>query len=365
MVLVKPDLIDFELADLLKSQSEDIITAIINSYDRFHPNSSLAELPMKERRDWTRYEVNRMINILISGLPGSETGPKYSTADNLVERGWGFPEVIEIYFFVNKDAILPFIWERFASEPEKLQSAILQFDLCLLRYLTAITRSYADEINRRLLEKREHIAQMEERFRLAREIHDNLSQALGIIILKVSMAIDIVDNQRFDDIKPCLIDLKEVALSAYTESREALLGLRTDIQNSTDFFILLENFLTRYQRSFGIEIKYHFDEGLVDLPIKIATQLFCIIQEALANIRKHADTKNGCLMIHSESGGIEVIIQDYGKGFNSEKTEQENQQGIGLQVMKERTESVGGKFDIQSIVGQGTTIKIWLPVNII
>jgi two-component system nitrate/nitrite sensor histidine kinase NarX len=94
---------------------------------------------------------------------------------------------------------------------------------------------------------------------------------------------------------------------------------------------------------------------------EVASQLLRIIQEAMTNVRKHAGANNLWIVFKQDYDVLSITIQDDGRGFSPTQLAKDNQQHFGLQIMRERAQSIGGSLELDSQPGQGTQIVIRLP----
>jgi signal transduction histidine kinase len=103
-------------------------------------------------------------------------------------------------------------------------------------------------------------------------------------------------------------------------------------------------------------------DGLVrELPPGIRTTAFRIVQEALANVRRHAGARSVEVALGERGGGLHVVVRDDGRGFDPSAPEEPGH--LGLRAMPERAELVGGRLRIESGPGRGTTVEVWLPLD--
>jgi signal transduction histidine kinase len=127
---------------------------------------------------------------------------------------------------------------------------------------------------------------------------------------------------------------------------------------------LLNDYLAEYQRHHAVEIKLVIeDKESIELSATASTQLIRIIQEALNNIRKHAQANRVTIRLESHANQVCLHIEDDGTGYDPIAVEQEKTSSFGLQIMRERAESVGGSMDIEASPGRGTHLKVLIPVT--
>lgn len=216
--------------------------------------------------------------------------------------------------------------------------------------------------NARLYEKMRYVAVLEERERLAREMHDNLAQALSLVHVQVSHLETLLNSDHIDQAQTFLAETKHLVSEAYTDARDAIYSLRHGAATAVAFLPTLQNYLDHYRSSYGLSASLIVrDDRPIMLPNEAVIQLTRIVQEALTNARKHADATEIRVELERTPGTLWVLVQDNGHGFDESEVATEGK--YGLHVMRERAESLGGNLDIQTIPGQGTTIIATIPLT--
>lgn len=188
----------------------------------------------------------------------------------------------------------------------------------------------------------------EERARVAREIHDGLAQYLFAVSTHATML------EQGAPLEPTVSRLKEAATAAQQEARYAILALSTAAGNAT-----LDAALRRY-------VEFMTADGAIEVDIEIdpavrlapdeQIEVFRIVQEGLANVRKHANAERAEIVIGLRDGERFVAIRDDGAGFDGQATEA----GQGLKNIEARTKSIEGGFRLTSRPGFGTALEVVL-----
>jgi signal transduction histidine kinase len=218
-------------------------------------------------------------------------------------------------------------------------------------------------VNAQLYRQLRYLAALEERDRLAREMHDHLSQALGYLNVKASLTSDLLSTGRDQQAQESLLELKRVAKKVYTDVRETIFNLRTVVSPRVGLIPTLRDYLADYRAHYGVEADLVFgDIDLVELLPEVAGQLLCIVQEALANVRKHAGACRVRIRCDQEGDQVCIRIEDDGQGFLPDQVAEETSQHYGLQIMAERAESVGGSLELVSQPGLGTQVIVRMPL---
>ncbi len=204
-------------------------------------------------------------------------------------------------------------------------------------------------------------AEEKERKRIARELHDGIGQTLSAIKFSVENTIrDLQKPRSALDLKS-LEGLIPLTQKTIEEVRRIVKDLRPAILDDLGILATVAWFCREFQKVYSdirIEQKINIAEN--DIPLPLKTTIYRVLQEALNNVAKHSRADSVCLSLQKRSNGIELIVQDNGSGFDLEKAISLNpsQRGFGLASMRERAELEGGVFDIQSVIGQGTTIQV-------
>jgi signal transduction histidine kinase len=188
----------------------------------------------------------------------------------------------------------------------------------------------------------------EERARVAREIHDGLAQYLFAVSTHASML------EAGADPKEMVPRIKEAALAAQQEARYAILALSTAAGRSP-FDAALRRYVDVLTADGGLEVELEID-ATISLGPDEQIELFRIVQEGLANARKHAGASHAWVEIGQRGGERYVSVRDDGAGFELE----ESSAGQGLRNMRERAASIGGALSLRSTPGVGTALEVVL-----
>ncbi len=216
--------------------------------------------------------------------------------------------------------------------------------------------------NARLYRQVEQLAALEERTTLSRELHDELAQSLGAIQLKASLAASFLADGRVDRSMACLQELQEMAAAAYAGVRESIFNLRASVTPGSRFLTSLRDYLADYRLHYGMDVCLEAsDAAIAELSGDAELQVIRIVQEALANARRHAMAAKAWVRISGSEGEVHVSIEDNGRGFDPAGAAHAGRPHFGLHVMRERAEKVGGSLELDSCPGQGTRILVRLP----
>lgn len=215
-----------------------------------------------------------------------------------------------------------------------------------------------------LLEKERQVAVLEERERLSREMHDSLAQVLGYLHLKAQDTQRALSRNDVGKVGEELEDMASVAHEAYADVREAIIGLRSPVQPDGGIAGTLKDYLAKYSRRAGIHAELQIEgDWRPRFSPEVAVQVVRVVQEALTNVRKHANADWARVCIGREGREAVIVVEDNGQGFDTELLRQTDVLSFGMRTMRERVERVGGRFAVDSVPGEGTKVQIFVPVN--
>jgi nitrate/nitrite-specific signal transduction histidine kinase len=207
-----------------------------------------------------------------------------------------------------------------------------------------------------------YMATLEERDRLARELHDNLAQMLGYMNAKVCTAKHWLAGNQIESAFSDLLELERVTDQAYSDVREAIFSLRTIVSSGWELGPTLREYLADYNKRYGIDVQLCVEqEGLFDLTAEAQVQVLRIIQEALTNVRKHSGARGAQVRIRQAGQFTEITVEDDGTGFDAGGTSRKDARHFGLHIMRERATTVGGTLTVDSAQGHGTRVCLRVP----
>jgi signal transduction histidine kinase len=217
--------------------------------------------------------------------------------------------------------------------------------------------------NARLYQQTRELGVIEERNRLAREIHDTIAQGLTGIVLQLEATSALIQAKP-ERAGQRLAKATELARSTLAEARRSVWNLRPA---PLEELSLLEAIRAEARRltEEGLEVRTHIDGESRELGPDIENGLYRITQEALQNIRRHADARTVEIMLDWESDELSLTIRDDGQGFDPATFEGHRADGggFGLLGMRERARLLHGTLDVQSAPGAGTCLRVRVPLS--
>jgi signal transduction histidine kinase len=213
--------------------------------------------------------------------------------------------------------------------------------------------------NLRFAETLSHSAVVEERNRLAREIHDTLVQEFAGILLHLEA---VNGSDETVNLSECLARVRDLAKCGLEDARRMLLGLRPKSLEGAHLSDALDQLAERFSRDCGIQCSFNFSGRPHKLTAEIENELYRVAQEALCNVRKHSRAASVSILLSYKSGTVMLAIKDNGHGF-SIKQPQAGANGFGLPTMCDRASRLGGRMDINTGQGTGTELRMSVPLR--
>lgn len=238
---------------------------------------------------------------------------------------------------------------------------VLAFVLLLVGAVLAeyASRTKLIEANRRLREyalQIENQATLEERNRIAREIHDSVGHYLTAQSIQLENTAVFLEQDRIKAANH-LAKARQLGKDALTNIRASVATLRQNQIPKRSLSVMIEQLITEFESNTNIAIASEI--SLVSLlPTEVDTSIYRIVQEALTNIAKHSQATEVKLHLEQTVDKVILSIRDNGLGFN----QSDNTTGFGLQGMKERTAALNGKFSLTSSPNQGCKIQVQIPL---
>ncbi len=207
-------------------------------------------------------------------------------------------------------------------------------------------------------------AQEEERRRIARDIHDGPSQILANIIIMAEICEKMIEKKEIDAVKLELDGLKGMVRTVIKEIRKTIYDLRPMALDDLGLIPAIKRYVNQLNKEGKEQIRFIII-GEEDSPRYLDTTLFRIIQESVANIKRHALADNINIKLETSREYINLSIEDDGIGFNVKETltDTKDVEGLGLMGIKERAKLMDGEAIVESRPGHGTRIFVKIPIS--
>ncbi|NLL04600.1 MAG: sensor histidine kinase [Clostridiaceae bacterium] len=235
---------------------------------------------------------------------------------------------------------------------------------CLTGDLQLVTLQLEDLQQKQFMGIRIIKAQEEERQRVAREIHDGPAQSMSNIVLKAEICERLVDSEP-TKAKKELKSLKTVVRETLKDVRKIIYNLRPMSLDDLGLIPTLQRYIHTFQEESKIAVNFKTKGVYEDIRPIISLTVFRLVQEAINNIKKHANATNVSINLEFLENELNLNILDDGNGFDTEELnikKEDINSGFGLYSMRERVELLKGKFEVDSTIGKGTRLSITVPL---
>lgn len=256
-------------------------------------------------------------------------------------------------------AIFPGIYTGLVTTGDGLRLAfsltlLLGIDAEARADLRALRTAYAALDQMRVTEAER--AALEERARLAREIHDGLAQHLWFAKLKHDRLTGLLPEEA----RGLSAEVGQALDAAIVEARQALVTMRTSPDQDLPLADLMARTVEDFGQRSGLRVRFTADDLPATIPARQQAELLRVVQEALTNVGKHADATMVRVLATMDAGEMVVTVTDNGRGFDPAIIPDE---GLGLRGMEERARLMGGQLGISSEPSDGTSVSVRLPLT--
>ena len=213
------------------------------------------------------------------------------------------------------------------------------------------------QVEQALRQSEREKAIVDERNRLARELHDSVAQSMYGVTLLAEVASQLLSSEQADQVPGFLGELKDTARESLAEMRLLIHELRPPVLEEEGLATALQARLEAVEGRAGLETEFHLD-GEVALDSDVEEALFRIAQEALNNVLKHAQAHRVAVSLRQDGPSVTLEIADDGTGCDLSWARRSG--GLGLQGMEERAGEIGARLEIESAAGSGTRVRaVW------
>jgi len=217
------------------------------------------------------------------------------------------------------------------------------------------------EAQQEALRQQRLAAMLQERERVARELHDGVGQVLGYVGLQANAMLSFLDDGAADRVRDCLRRLVVVAKQSHMDVRDFIQTAMSPILADSGLFEAVNALLERFTETHGIEA--HLVDSRSDpqrsFSPAVDAQILRIVQEALTNVRRHAAAKHVTVFVTDTDDRVHLVIRDDGRGFDPRRVD--GTRSFGVRIMQERAAEIGGRLEVVSSPGRGTEVQVEIP----
>lgn len=195
--------------------------------------------------------------------------------------------------------------------------------------------------------------------RVGIELHDSLAQPISVVALEADKALMAFQEGDTESLGRDLVRMRDVSHEALGSVRQELLALQDSIDESEDLAEIVERFVARFVSQWGLRVVFEGPNHSVLVMKKVADQVLRILNEALNNALRHARASEVAVSLTSDNGMLSLRVEDDGCGFDIHGIPAEK---LGIKIMRERVDKVGGRLSIASVPGEGTLLVADIPI---
>jgi NarL family two-component system sensor histidine kinase LiaS len=237
----------------------------------------------------------------------------------------------------------------------------------VVQYLSRLMRDLAEqreearralEENVRLQREREELAALEERSRIAREIHDGIAQSIYMLTLNLEKAAELTSGD--SKLGQRLGRLVGLAKEALLEVRHYIFDLKPLLSGDIGLASTIESQIREFSTVSGLPARLEVEGDEPKVSLAAGSSLYRIAQEALANAYRHAEASAIDVRLVFQPDSVSLEVRDNGRGFSVDSA---TATGRGLRNIRQRASELGGQADVSSVPGQGTTVRVTVPLQ--
>ena len=208
--------------------------------------------------------------------------------------------------------------------------------------------------------ERRFAAVLNERNRVAREVHDTLAQDFVSVSLQLDIASALLKAKQFDGVGAQLQETRKLVKDGLEEARQSIWNLRAN--TAVDSLPARLTELVRRNAQTDVKLKLKMGGAYRRVSSQIEGEVFRVAQESLSNVERHANATEAALELHYDANALRLTVRDNGRGFSPDGAAQ-LQGHYGLRGMRERADTLNGTFTIQSEPGHGTTVSLLVALT--
>ena len=350
------------LVSLLDAYRHDIISAWIDMI-RALPDCHYCQQPASEVRAWLTDDWAVIAKALKTGRLDELENHLAELSLARLSLGFDIGEVTQALLLC-KEAALPFIRRAARDAGMDADAALLQLDVCLRYAVGCFARRYAVGMNRNLREQQQRLEQLavvEERQRLARELHDSVNQSLYSVTLYADAAAMALAANQPDVTTGYLKELRASAQEAMREMRLLIFELHPPELEQEGLVAALQARLAAVEARTGVQTEFRVSDER-PLPLAVERELYRIAQEVLNNVARHANARRVSVHLCFSAAAVSLEVRDDGVGFDPNAARRSG--GMGLRNIEERVAKAGGTLTLTSQPGRGTQVHVELALKI-
>ena len=239
---------------------------------------------------------------------------------------------------------------------ESFSNSDLQYLKLIVSQVGPLIESY------RLLTRMQKLSVLEEKNRIARDLHDGLVQSLASLDLRVQVCLRLCqDSPR--EVRAELSELQRVVRAEHEDLRNFMKRLRTPALSHDDLAEVIKGYIRSFEKENALSVRLTIEPEKLNLPRRIGNEICQIIHEGLTNVKKHAAAHQVSIKLSSDEEGATLVISDDGRGFSAKTEADGTVRGGTPWSIDERVRALKGTLVVDSVPGRGSTLSVHLPTG--
>src|SRR5437867_3035356 len=333
----------------------------VNSYRIVELRSDDIEFLVAPRQNWgywvnPRNKLARIFgwkDILVYDFDAQRTVSQVFQPDKRLISMFEMDSVLSVPVFFN---------EQFKGRVYLVKKLDEGFSNSDLQYLKLIV-SYVGPLieNYRLLKRMQTLSVLEEKNRIARDLHDGLVQSLASLDLRIEVCRKL-SQESPQEVRNELTELQKIVRSEHSELRDYMKRLRTPCVASHELVEALRGYVQEFEKENGLSVSLCIEPEKLDLPRRVSSEIYQIVHEGLTNIKKHAAAQQVLIKLNRDDAAASLMISDDGRGFPLRGKSRDKPISNQPWSIYERTRALSGSLIVESSPGKGSTLHIRIPI---
>lgn len=230
-----------------------------------------------------------------------------------------------------------------------------------LQYLKLLVSQLAPLLdNYRLLQRMQRMSVLEEKNRIARDLHDGLVQSLASLDIRIEVCRKMFQNTS-SNLRGELDDLQRIVRDEYADLRNYMRRLRTPSFEGQELEKAIRTYAEAFQRENNLKVRISVPNSPLHLPRKVSREFYQIVHEALTNVRKHSGARHVLVELIQKENLFSLVVSDDGHGFSTHPNKNAKTKDVPWSI-SERAEALHGSAQVESMPGQGCRLTINIPL---